>query len=243
LKIFITFIFLLLFSVKISCVQHSGFNHSKFDKLLKIYVDEDGKVDYEGFKNCKDYYDYLSAIQSADISALSQAEKLAFFINAYNAIVIKNVIDHFPIISPMDVKGFFNKIKHKVFGKELTLDELEHNYALKIEPLLTHFGLVCAAKSCPKLLQKAYNGNDIYEQLESNFRSFLNDSGKNRLDRVTKTLYLSEIFGWFKDNFVNKYGSVKEAVAEFMNEEDSEYLMKNDIKIKYILYNWNLNKQ
>ena len=200
-------------------------------------------VNYGAFKNNNEFNKYLRAIESADISKLSKEDKLAFYINAYNATVIKNVLDHLPINSPMDVDGFFNKIKHTIAGKEITLDELEHKYAINIELTLSHFGLVCAAVSCPKLLDKAYDGKTVFSQLEENARLYLNDQNKNRLDRENKILYLSEIFKWFKDSFVKKYGSLKKTAIHFMNESDAKFLKENNITIKYMRYNWQLNKQ
>ncbi len=233
----------LLFIITCSNAQSNKFDHSIFDALLKNYVDESGMVNYPAFVNNQKFATYLKAIENADLSKLTNEDKLAFYINAYNATVIKNVLDHLPINSPMDVDGFFNKIKHTIAGKEITLDELEHKYALKIEPTLSHFGLVCAAVSCPKLLDKAYDGKTVFSQLEENAQLYLNDHNKNKLDRENKILYLSEIFKWFKDSFVKKYGSLKETAIHFMNESDAKFLKENDITIKYMRYNWQLNKQ
>ncbi len=233
----------LLFIITCSNAQSNKFDHSIFDALLKNYVDESGMVNYPAFVNNQKFATYLETIENADISKLTNEDKLAFYINAYNATVIKNVLDHLPINSPMDVDGFFNKIKHTIAGKEITLDELEHKYALKIEPTLSHFGLVCAAVSCPKLLDKAYDGKTVFSQLEENAQLYLNDHNKNQLDRENKILYLSEIFKWFKDSFVKRYGSLKETAIHFINESDAKFLEENDITIKYMRYNWQLNKQ
>lgn len=234
---------LLVSIIACSYSQTPGFNHSAFDKLLKANVDENGMVNYEAFKSSDQFNEYLKSIESADVSKLSKENKLAFYINAYNATVINNVLNHWPIKSPMDVDGFFKKVKHKIAGKEMTLDELEHKYTLKIEPVLVHFGLVCAAMSCPKLLRKAYDGKTVFQQLEENARLFLNDPAKNKLDRENKTLYLSEIFKWFKKSFVDKYRSLKNTAIEFINSDDSEFLKNNDVKIKFNKYNWQLNTQ
>ncbi len=233
----------LLFIITCSNAQSNKFDHSIFDALLKNYVDESGMVNYPAFINNQKFATYLKAIGNADLNKLTNDDKLTFYINAYNATVIKNVLDHLPINSPKDVDGFFSKIKHTIAGKEITLDELEHKYALKIEPTLSHFGLVCAAVSCPKLINAAYEDDSVFEQLEKNGGIYFNDSDKNRLDRENKILYLSEVFKWFKDSFVKKYGSLKETAMHFMNESDAKFLKENDITIKYMKYNWQLNKQ
>ena len=243
MKNFLVLIVPILFIITCSNAQSNKFDHSIFDALLSVIVDENGMVDYAAFKNNNEFNEYITAIESADISAFTNEDKLAFYINAYNATVIKNVIDHLPINSPMDVDGFFNKIKHTIAGKEITLDELEHKYALKIEPVLSHFGLVCAAFSCPKLIRTAYEGESVIKQLEENGRIYFNDLDKNRLDKENKILYLSEIFKWFKDGFVKKYGSLKETAIHFMNNDDSNSLVKNEVSVKYLKYNWKLNTQ
>lgn len=223
--------------------QNDSFDHSKFDALLNINVDESGIVDYSAFKNNKDFDNYIKSIAEADVSNLSKEDKLAFYLNAYNATVIKNVLAHLPITSPMDVDGFFKKITHKIAGKDITLDELEYDYVMKIEPVLVHFGLVCAAQSCPKLLQKAYDGKTIFKQLEENGKTFLNDPSKNHLDKESKILYLSEIFKWFKKYFEERYGSLQEAAQYFINESDKKFLTENKVEVKFNKYNWHLNTQ
>jgi hypothetical protein len=223
--------------------QPSGFDHSKFDALLKANVDENGMVDYSSFQSNKDFDNYIKSIAEADVSNLSKEDKLAFYLNAYNATVIKNVLAHLPITSPMDIDGFFKKITHQIAGNEITLDKLEYDYAMKIEPILIHFGLVCAAESCPKLLRKAYDGKTVFQQLEENGKEFLNDPSKNRLDKENNILYLSEIFKWFKKSFEERYGSLQKTAEHFMNESDKKFLIENTVEVKFNKYNWQLNTQ
>ena len=240
----LSFITILLLSITgCNYSQSSRFDHSKFDALLKVNVDENGMVNYSAFKNNKNFDDYIKSIAEADAIKLSREDKLAFYLNAYNATVIKNVLDHSPITSPMDVDGFFKKIPHKIAGEEMTLDKLEYDYVMIIEPVLVHFGLVCAAESCPKLLQKAYDGKTVFKQLEKNGKDFLNDPSKNRLDRENKVLYLSEIFKWFKKYFEERYSSLQKAAQYFINESDKKFLNENKVEVKFNKYNWQLNTQ
>ena len=220
-----------------------SFDHSGFEKLLKENVNEKGLINYKGFAESKEFDEYLKQLATAKISEFDKNEKLSFLINAYNALVIKNVIDHPGIKSPMQVRGFFDDIKFEIFGEELTLNDLEYDYVIKIEPVLTHFGLVCAAVSCPKLLRETYKPGKVYEQLESNARDFLNNKYKNRLDSENKTLYLSEIFKWFEKYFTGNYGSVINFVKKYINEKDKKFLEENEVDIEFIRYNWALNKQ
>jgi len=243
MKKYLILIIPLLFSITCSNAQSNKFDHSIFDALLSTNVDESGMVNYPAFINNQKFATYLKAIGNADISSFTEEEKLAFYINAYNATVIKNVIEHLPINSPMDVDGFFNKIKHTIVGKEITLDELEHKYALKIEPVLSHFGLVCAAVSCPKLIRTAYEGESVIRLLEENGGVYFNDIDKNRLDKENNILYLSGIFKWFQDSFVKKYGSIKETAIHFMNDDNRAFLKNKEVSVRYLKYSWKLNTQ
>jgi hypothetical protein len=223
--------------------QPDKFDHSIFNKLLNENVNENGMVKYKALKNNKLFEDYINQIGSADITKYGKTEKLAFFINAYNALIIKNVLNYYPIDSPMDVEGFFKEKKFKVAGMEMTLDEIEHKHVLPIDNVLPHFGLVCAAVSCPKLLNKAYSGETVLKQLKENAREFLNDGSKNRLDIESKTLYLSSIFKWFSKSFEESFGSLEEMAKHFMNENDKKFLSENEFEIKFNSYNWKLNSQ
>jgi len=226
-----------------SLSQNRGFDYSIFENLLQKFVNEDGLVDYEGFRQSKDFSNYLDLISAYDVSNLEINEKLSFYINAYNALTIKNVLINYPINSPRDVKGFFNEKKFKVAGNYLALDELEHKYIIPLNNILPNFGLVCAALSCPKLIRKVYNSETVFKQLEANAEAFLNDKSKNRLDRESGILFLSEIFKWFKKDFEAEFGSLKEAVLYFINTGDKKFLEENDVEIKFIQYNWQLNAQ
>jgi Protein of unknown function, DUF547 len=234
---------ILLFVPKTFIAQPVIFDHSLFTEVLRSSVNENGLVDYQNIRANKNFYKYLIKISNADISNLDENEKLAFYINAYNASVIKNVIDNLPISSPMDVEGFFKKKKFICAGEELTLDEIENQKVLKINSVLPHFGLVCAAKSCPKLLDHAYDGKSVLKQLEENAKKYLNDTSQNRLDKENKVLYLSELFKWFKKYFEAEYGSLINTIKEFANESDKIFLEDNEVEIRFLPYNWKLNTQ
>jgi hypothetical protein len=169
----ILILIILILAITPAFSQTKNFDHSLFDRLLKENVNNDGLVDYEAFVDNKHFDLYIAAIETADIDNFSERDKFAFLINAYNAMVIKNVIENRPLNSPLDIDGFFDKKKFLVAGKEMTLNQLEYDHVFKIDSVLCHFGLVCAGISCPVLLQKAYSGDDISEQLEINARRFL----------------------------------------------------------------------
>ncbi len=235
--------FLFLILLLNLCAQPSLFDHSLFSEVLKNAVNDKGLVDYQKIKENKSFEEYLKKISNADISNLDENEKLAFYINAYNASVIKNVIDNLPINSPMNLDGFFKTKKFRIAGEELSLDEIENQKVLKINSVLSHFGLVCAAKSCPRLLSHAYEGITVLSKLNENAKYYLNDKNQNRLDEQNMIFYLSELFKWFRKYFEAEYGSLINTVKSFMNVNNKKFLDKNEVQIKFLPYNWELNKQ
>ena len=122
-KIKILFLSIALIS---NIFAEGNFNHSVFDKLLSKLVDENGLVNYEGFKNSSQFENYLLELGDANLKGFTENEKLAFYINAYNAFAIKNVLNHSPFNSPMDVERFFKEYKFKVAGEMLSLDDIEY---------------------------------------------------------------------------------------------------------------------
>jgi len=218
-------------------------NFLDWGAVLKSNVDKNGLVNYQGIKADKMFEKSLKIFENTNIDSLDKNEKLSFLINAYNAFVIKNVLEHKNINSPLDDKNFFKSKKFKLDGKILSLDEIEHNYVLKIEPALSHFGLVCGAISCPKLIPKAYTADNVISQLKINTIEFINNKNKNYLDRKNKILYLSQIFNWFRKYFEYNNGSVKKFVLKYISSKDKEFILKNNIIIKYIKYDWKLNSQ
>ena len=216
-----------------------GFDHSSFDRLLHANVSA-GKVNYSAFKNNPTFAAYLSALETANLSGASNDEKLAFWINAYNASVIKNVNDHPGTRKPTDVKGFFDAIKFKVAGKRLTLNDIENTEirAHFKEPLI-HFGLVCAAVNCPPLIDHAYSSTNVRTQLAANARAYL-ASRYNRYDAAKKTLSLSKIFDWYGDDF----GGAEERlrfVASYGTPAMKQAITAGNVKVAFLEYDWTLN--
>ncbi len=241
MKKFVILILVLAFIGSVNIAK--DFDHSLFDNILKENVDEKGMINYEKIAKDKNFDKYINSIANADTKDLNDDEKLAFYINAYNAYTIRNVLNNWPIDSPLHVKGFFKEFKFTVAGKELSLDEIEHKHVLPIDPIVPHFGLVCAALSCPKLIQEAYTGENVYRLLEENGRIFFEDSFKNRLDRENNILYLSHIFKWFGRAFKDKHGDLVSATKIYMNENDQKFLNETEVDIKFVKYDWTLNKQ
>ncbi|MGE0634660.1 MAG: DUF547 domain-containing protein, partial [Pseudobdellovibrionaceae bacterium] len=235
--------------------------HTMWDRILKRFVAELGPtsvVDYDTLKrNRRDFDLYVGSLETvtgSEFSGLSESEKLAFLINAYNALTIKLVLDNYPVASIKDIKiplAFKNPTrspwKHsffRLFMEDSTLDDIEHGIVRKKfnEPRI-HFALVCASKGCPSLRNEAYTADRLDQQLEDAATTFLKDKSRNRFESGEKTLYLSSIFKWYGSDFEKKGGSVKGFVSSRMatTPEEAKAIRDPKVKIKYLDYDLSLN--
>ncbi len=221
-----------------------SFDHSHYDAVLKAHV-KNGRVDYNAVGSDENFKFYIAALQNANPNALAtREEKLAFWINAYNAITINFITKNPTIKSIRDIKP--NVWKEQTFsigGKPYTLDEIEHQIIIgELNEVRAHFVLVCAAKSCPPLRNQAYTPSKVLKQIDEQAKAFLNNPQRNRFDAETKTIYLAKIFEWYKDDFTRVSGSVQKFIAPYLTKEsDKALLMQSEVRIEYLDYDWSLN--
>jgi hypothetical protein len=223
------------------------FSHDLLDGLLGRHV-RDGLVDYAALKQdpgLRAYMDLLAAARPDDLPG--RAGRLAFWINAYNACVLKGVADHHPIRSVRDLGllgrfTFFKGLEFSVAGRDLTLDAIEHGI-LRAEfgDARIHFALVCASLGCPRLRSSAFHAERIEEELEAAARAFVRDPAKVRLDRAARTLHLSAIFDWYAADFEKEAGSVLAYVRRYLPPEDAAAAGEAGIRIVHDPYDWALN--
>ena len=206
----------------------------KTDTFLGKYI-RNGNVDYTAIKaEYNSLKELVAFIANADINSKDQDTKTAFYLNAYNLLVIKSVVDNLPLKSPLDVSGFFDSKKHAVAGSYLTLNDLE-NKKLRSDARV-HFVLVCAAKGCPKIISEAYLPETMQIQLETQTIKAINNDTFIKVDHETKTVEISQIFDWYKDDFISSSGSVINYINKYrINEIPTSYT------ISYSTYDWNLN--
>jgi len=219
-------------------------SHSLYSSVLGKYV-KDGSVDYRGLKSnpddLKNYLSQTSTITKGEFDKWTQGQQLAFLINVYNAETLDLVQENYPVASIKDIAkdsgGPWEQPIVRLFGKKITLNALENEIIRKNYPdPRIHFALVCAAIGCPVLTNKPYLGPSLNSQLEMQTRNFISDSNKNYIDTANKTLHLSPIFDWFKDDFVSESGSVIAFVNPYMGGNTG-----SDFKIEYTNYDWTLN--
>ncbi len=216
--------------------------HEPFSQLLKETV-KNGHVDYTKIKNDPRFESYLNALaQARPDDYETQTEQLAFWINAYNALAIKGIIDGLSPASFFGRVSFFKTTDYKVAGRSINLYDLERDIIIPFNEPRIHFAIVCASYSCPKLRSEAYLASSLENQLQENTVDFLNDPLKNTFDAKKKRANLSKIFDWFEKDFKNHSGSVQKYVANFVKDSAIRTaLMNEDYKVKHLNYQWTLN--
>ncbi|MGB2691305.1 MAG: DUF547 domain-containing protein [Thermodesulfobacteriota bacterium] len=259
-------------------VKPNNFDHSysSYNMLLNQYV-EDAKVNYEGFISQRAefaaFLRTLGSVDENDFQTWTEEQKLAFWVNAYNAFTIKAIIDHYPIErsfslvgifyapsnSILQIKGVWTKLQFRAVGKMVTLEEIEHEILRKEfnEPRI-HMAINCASISCPDLSSEAYTPDKLEEQLAQASVRFVNNPQKGvSVNQDNRKVKFSKIFKWFGEDFIKNYGntslynnySLKEnAILSFSteyieSEKIKQYLMNNKLKLGYLGYDWHLNEQ
>jgi len=207
------------------------------DTFFAAYV-EDGKVAYrEVQSNPAQLNKLLDIIANADIEQASHKQHKAFLINTYNLLTIHSIIENGIPASPLDVEGFFNEQTHTVAGREVTLDQVEKEMLLpNFDDARLHFVLVCAATGCPPLKSFAYVPEKLDEQIQQSTVATLNSSYFTRLKNEENKVLVSELFSWYKQDFLAEAGTILDYVNTFREEKIPE-----SYKVDYYTYDWSLN--
>lgn len=218
--------------------------YAPLDRLLKARV-KDGVVDYAGLaKEKKALDEYLKALAAADLGPMGRDERLAFWINAYNAFTLKLVLENRPgLKSIRDLEDPWKRKRWKVAGATYSLDAIENEVIRKrfAEPRI-HFALVCAAVSCPPLRAEAYVADRLDEQLDDQARAFLRDP-KRGFRRGAGKVYLSKLFDWYRKDFEKGGATVVDFVLPFLADEDRRWVKANrdGLAVEFLPYDWSLN--
>jgi hypothetical protein len=193
--------------------------HTIWDNIMKVNVDKEGLVDYESIRVNKggDLYQYLTFLETADLGKCSDAEKLAFWINAYNAHMVKMVLARPTMKQVSEDFALFGE-KFKVAKINLSLNDIEHRVlrsnpkkggpiegvSLKTFDPRIHFALVCGAIDCPKLNDRAYAAASLDSTLQSNAVNFANNPKHVRIEG--DKLIVSSLMHWYEEDFAKMGG-------------------------------------
>lgn len=248
-----------------------AFSHELLDQVLREYVNDEGRVDYQRLQaesEKLDTYYQLVATYSPDSHPelfKTEPERLAYWINAYNTATLTAVLAEYPITSVSDVEspgllffmpeqsGFFY-FRELLFGGEsynlynLEKEVIRGRFA---EPRI-HFAINCASNGCPRLPRRAFTGDDLEQQLEAEAREFVNEPRNLRFDHAGKVLHVSSVFTWYEADYLAWYRErYPEADASLLNylrlylaqDRLAELDRAADYEILALPYDWGLNDQ
>ncbi|WP_299113492.1 DUF547 domain-containing protein [uncultured Winogradskyella sp.] len=212
-----------------------AFNHYAFDYLLQTNVSVDGNVDYKNFKTqSADLAIYIKSLtENMPLESWSKEDKLAYWINAYNALTIDLILRNYPLNSIKNIDKPWDQRLWKFGDKWLNLNDIEHQILRKMDEPRIHFAIVCASFSCPKLQNTAFTASDIDTQLTDATKDFLADQDRNNISE--NSLKLSKIFKWFAKDF-----KTNGSLIDFLNKY-TEVEISSKAKKSFKDYNWDLN--
>jgi Protein of unknown function, DUF547 len=223
----------------------AGIKNNAYNRLLEKYVNPLGLVAYEKWKNnaedMKAMDDYLAQFALSGIAARGD-ERYASLVNAYNAFVLRWILQNYPTESIWSLKSSFKERRHKLSGTNVSLNDIENDMLRPEFGWRTHAVLVCAARSCPPLERSAYTANTLNDQVARAYRTWLGRTDLNGFLIDKNEANVSTIFKWFKSDF-DQAGGVKSVIAKYAPPTAKPLLDKADSQITYKSYNWGLNDQ
>ena len=225
-------------------------DHSAFDALLRAHV-ADGLVDYDAFRRAPSFGRYLTALERASLDGADEHERLAFWLNAYNAYTIQLIVAHGERESIRQINRTFGVLRLKgpwseplvrAAGRRLTLDDVEHRILRREfhDPRI-HFALVSASKGSPPLRAEAYTGAALERQLFDQGRRFLRDTTKNQI--AVKLPRLSPIFTYYRADFGNSRAELGAFLAAWFDGDTKTRLESGRFGMREIPFDWSLNAQ
>lgn len=220
-------------------------SHDIWNELLKSHVDTLGHVNYKGFvKDSLRLNEYLDLLKSSHPNETnwSKEERMAYWINAYNAFTVQLIVRHYPCKSIKDLGGKLYKVNTPwdirfilIEGKDYDLNNIEHDILRKeFEEPRIHFALNCASVSCPALRNEAYMAEKLDGQLTDQAKRFLADTTKNKVGR--NAAQLSKLFSWYTGDFTKNT-----SLIGFINRY-AVVQMDPKARIDYLEYDWKLNE-
>jgi len=228
-----------------------------YDLLLQASV-KNAKVDYNHLIKNQDTLDhYMYAVNHVNYENLQRNEKIALLVNAYNAFTLRLIMDYWPKIrSIKEIPEFplarrWKDKRWMLAGKRVSLNDIKQQYLRRLQIPITHMVLVCATKSCPDLKSNAFRAGIINKELKEAAQLFLSQPKgltwkmqKQLFGEDKPTLYVSSIFKWEEDDFLANGFSIVSFVEEYAPLEAKNFIKKyrDNLQVKYLSYDWSLNK-
>jgi hypothetical protein len=236
-----------------------------FDQLLDLYV-RNGDVYYRAIKSERAKLDsYINLLATASVEKLSREEQMAFWLNAYNALVLRTVADHYPIQgrsseypakSIRQIPGAFERLPHRVAGRTLTLDQIEQTVLSGFHDPRVYFALGRGAAGSGRLRSEAFTPARLEEQLADVAAECVTRAQCLTIDRENGKVGASSIFSWREKEFATAYADkapeafatrspIERAVIAFVLPKllatEKEFIAKNTFQLTYTTFDWTLN--
>ena len=217
-------------------------SHRLWQEILSADV-RDGAVDYPAIRRQGRLPSYVALLNRVDPGRLSAGDRLAFWINAYNAFAVTGILDGYAPDTLFGRYRYFIAREYSIGGQPVNLYNLEREILIaQFHEPRVHFAIVCASASCPKLQSWAYEGQPLDEQLNRVTSEFVNDPLRNRFDRSRQVASLSMIFKWFAKDFEARSGSILSFVAGYVQDPSlTQDLLAGDYTVEFLEYDWSLN--
>jgi hypothetical protein len=231
---------------------------------------EQSQMDYTSLLDSDVYRSFVTLtteLRRFDPNRLtSRDERLAFWINLYNCLIIHGIIALDVRQSVKEVAGFFTRVAYNIGGWLFTPDDIEHgilrgnsrhpygawrpflpwdgrrNFVVEpIDPRI-HFTLVCGASSCPAI--GAYDPSKIESQLTFAAQAFINDPSRVAVEPLDGVVHLSQIFKWYERDFGGSQNEVFKYLLDYLDPSaEKDWLEQNveNASVQYIPYEWALN--
>ncbi len=242
--------------------------HAPLDQLLELYV-RDGLVYYNAVKSDRRRLDtYIAALNGTQARAIDQAsndEQIAFWLNAYNALVLQTVADNYPIRgrasnypanSVRQIPGVFDRTPHTVAGRSLTLDQIETKVLAGFRDPRLYLAIGRGAIGGGRLRSEAYNGARLGEQLATVATEFATGGQLLDIDEGTGVVIVTPIVSWRQADFIAAYAAaalprfaerspIERALLAFIHPNmlphEREFLERNEFRVQFAQFDWRLN--
>jgi hypothetical protein len=247
--------------------QDSGTDarQQRFDEILDANV-RDGYVYYRALKSERGRLDgYIASLANVQLDSASPQEQVAFWLNGYNAVVLRTVIDHYPIQrvsreypanSIRQISGAFERNTVRLAGKTVTLDQIEQNILPAFHDPRVFFALGRGAVGSGRLRSEAYTPAKLEQQLAQDTSECASRSQCVQIDAAQNIMHVSSIFSWRRDQFIEAYADkartgfanrspIERAVIAFVDPRmlnaEQDFLKQNTFKMEYLPFDWSLN--
>jgi hypothetical protein len=241
--------------------------HRPLDQILDVNV-RDGLVYYRALRSERGRLDrYVASLNvpAATLEGWTREHKMAFWLNAYNAIVLQTVINRYPIQgtsksypanSVRQIPGAFEQAKHRIAGRSVTLDEIEKTILTQFQEPRLHLALGRGALGSGRLRSEAFSGDRLVKQLDDIQKEFVNESAMLRIDRAAGQVSVTPIVSWHESEFVAAYdkgangtfaqrSAIERAIIAFITPHllplEKDFLQKNEFRVTYHPFDWRLN--